>query len=82
MKSKLLLLISFYILLTACHNDDSIEIISFRPSDDYNVVFIPKTTTGGLNETYMDALIELKSKYPLEFKEISKTKENGGIKFK
>ena len=71
-----MLLISFYILLTSCHNDESIEIITFTTSDNYNVVFIPKTTTDDLNETYMDALIELKAKYPLEFKKRNKTEKN------
>jgi thiol-disulfide isomerase/thioredoxin len=75
LKRKLLLLISFYILLAGCHNDESIDIITFTASEDYNVVFIPKTTTDDLNKTYMDALIELKAKYPLEFKEINKTEK-------
>ncbi len=63
------------LLLTSCHNDESIEIITFAPSDNYNVVFIPKKTTDDMNEMYMDALIELKAKYPFELKEINKTKK-------
>ncbi|MBP2077906.1 hypothetical protein [Oceanobacillus polygoni] len=66
--NKLLLIIPTLLLLLGCqqHKDELVEAISFNPSE-YNVMIIPEESIEEIDDIYVDAIIELKAKYPTEF---------------
>ncbi|MFC4025417.1 hypothetical protein ACFOUV_16640 [Oceanobacillus longus] len=73
---KLILLIPTLFLLNGCQNENTnVEVFTFKPNE-YDVMFIPEDSIDEVDEMYMDAIIELKAKYPSEFSEMEMTERN------
>jgi hypothetical protein len=65
------LLILFLLFLASCQQPaEKIEIITFHPSD-YDVILLTDQSKTNMEEIYLDAIIELKAKYPSEFNQVS-----------
>ncbi|GAB3800061.1 thioredoxin domain-containing protein [Virgibacillus kimchii] len=63
--------ILFTLFLTSCqHSEEKIEVITFHPTD-YDVMLLRNNADTGMEEIYLDAIIELKAEYPSEFKQVS-----------
>ncbi|WP_339227559.1 lipoprotein [Oceanobacillus sp. FSL K6-2867] len=70
--NKLLFLISILLLLAGCHyKEDVINAISFNPSE-YRVMILPAESVEEIDDKYVDAIIDIKAKYPTEFSDAKK----------
>jgi hypothetical protein len=59
------------IFLTSCQQPaEKVDIITFHPTD-YDVMLLTNESNKNMEEKYLDAIIELKAKYPSEFNQVS-----------
>lgn len=58
-------------LLTGCQQPaEKVDMITFHPSD-YDVILFTDQSNSNMAEIYLDAIIEVKAKYPSEFNQVS-----------
>ncbi|MFA1818713.1 hypothetical protein ACDX78_00700 [Virgibacillus oceani] len=64
------LIITLFFLTSCQQPDEKLDIIAFHPSD-YDVFLLTDKSDTSIEEIYLDAIIELKAKYPDEFSQVS-----------
>ncbi|MEC5422837.1 hypothetical protein QGM71_04905 [Virgibacillus sp. C22-A2] len=73
---KYLPIILFLLFISGCQNTGAmVNVISFQPSD-YNVMFLTNNASQSVEDTYMDAVLEFKAKYPREFNNAQEIEKN------
>ncbi|PAV29865.1 hypothetical protein CIL05_08270 [Virgibacillus profundi] len=68
--NKVFSVIILILFISGCqHTNTMVDVITFKPSN-YQVMFFPNNTEKDTKNVYMDAMLELKAKYPKAFTEV------------